>query len=554
MSAEIKVFKNASLKPFDQHSDAFAVSGQDIIAVGSWSELQNLVTSPAQVIDCEGATVIPGIEDSHLHGYMLGRQLSGANISPEHCADLAAIHRKLREHASLNPGWVRGFGWVGGVIEGTGPKSTLTYTELEGAQINEPIILTDFSGHQAWCNKKALDAAGITANTEDPAGGQIVRNSLGEPTGLLLESAVKLVTQVMPRPTRSELTKAVIRARDILLANGITSYTDPGLGPGAASLDDGTASLEVVDVYKQLAKDAELNMRVELMLLFGGLGGTSIEDVKAGLQEFGPPEIRSRGYQVNVSQLKVFADGIPRSRTAWMSEPYDTHNHGSLTLAGNNEKEQVQTLHSIYAHATTQGWQVGIHATGDQTISAIADAAEKNPAASKLRNYVIHADLVKSEDMIRLGNYGVCVNVQPGIRRMVGRAVEPIIGRERTMRRLRLKEMKEAGINLALSSDAPVTPADWRVIFASAVDRGFITEPDFDDGQGLSPLEAMHALTTTAAYQSHSEQWRGSITPGKVADFVVLDRLVDWDGDPWQVTKAKPRAVFVGGKLVHGGI
>jgi predicted amidohydrolase YtcJ len=440
------------------------------------------------------------------------------------------------------------------VIEGTGPKSTLTYTELEDAQIHEPIILTDFSGHQAWCNKKALDAAGITANTEDPAGGQIVRNSLGEPTGLLLESAVKLVTQVIPTPSRSELTKAVIRARDILLANGITSYTDPGLGPGAASLDDGTASLEVVDVYKQLAKDAELNMRIEVMLLFGGLGGTSIADVKAGLEEFGPPEIRSRGYQVTVSQLKVFADGIPRSRTAWMSEPYDTHNHGSLTLAGSNEKEQVQTLHSIYAHATTQGWQVGIHATGDETISAIADAAEKNPGASRLRNYVIHADLVKSEDMIRLGNYGVCVNVQPGIRRMVGRAVEPILGRERTMRRLRLREMKEAGINLALSSDAPVTPADWRVIFASAVDRGFITEPDFDDGQGLSPLEAMHALTTTAAYQSHSEQWRGSIEPGKVADFVVLDRLVDWDGDPWQVTKAKPRAVFVGGKLVHGGV
>ena len=554
MSAEIKIFKNASLKPFDQHSDAFAVSGQDLVAVGNWSELQNLVTSQSQVIDCEGATVIPGIEDSHLHGYMLGRQLSGANISPEHCADMGAIHRKLKEHASSNPGWVRGFGWVSGLMEGTGPKATLTYTELEGAQINEPIILTDFSGHQAWCNKKALDAAGINANTEDPTGGQIVRNSLGEPTGLLLESAVKLITQVIPRPTQSELTKAVIRARDILLANGITSYTDPGLGPGAASLDDGTASLEVIDVYKQLAKDSELNMRIEVMLLFGGLGGTSIADVTTGLQAFGPPEIRSRGYQVTVSQLKVFADGIPRSRTSWMSEPYDTHTHGSLTLAGSNEKEQIETLNSIYAHATTQGWQVGIHATGDQTISAIADAAEQNPAASKLRNYVIHADLVKSEDMIRLGNSGVCINVQPGIRRMVGRAVEPIIGRERTMRRLRLREMKEAGINLALSSDAPVTPADWRVIFASAVDRGFIAEPDFDDGQGLTALEAMHALTTTAAYQSHSEKWRGSIEPGKVADFVVLDSLVDWDGDPWQVTKAKPRAVFVGGKLVHGGI
>jgi predicted amidohydrolase YtcJ len=430
----------------------------------------------------------------------------------------------------------------------------LTYKELEDAQINEPIILTDFSGHQAWCNKKALDAAGITANTEDPAGGQIVRNSLGEPTGLLLESAVKLVTQVMPRPSRSELTNAVIRARDILLANGITSYTDPGLGPGAASLDDGTASLEVIDVYKQLAKDAELNMRVEVMLLFGGLGGTSIADVKAGLEEFGPPEIRSRGYQVTVSQLKVFADGIPRSRTSWMSEPYDTHTHGSLTLAGRNEKEQVETLHSIFRYATNNGWQVGIHATGDETVSAIADAAEQNTTASKLRNYVIHGDLIKSQDMLRLAKSGICVTSQPGIRRMVGRAVEPIIGRERTLRRGRFRAMKEAGISLAISSDAPVTPADWRVIFASAVDRGFITEPDFDDGQGLSALEAMHALTTTAAYQSHSEQWRGSMTPGKVADFVVLDRLVDWDGDPWQVTKAKPRAVFVGGKLVHGGI
>jgi predicted amidohydrolase YtcJ len=516
--------------------------------------MQNLVTSPAHVIDCEGATVIPGIEDSHLHGYMLGRQLSGANVSPEHCADLAAIHRKLKEHSTLNPGWVRGYGWVGGVIEGTGPKSTLSYKELEDAQINEPVFLTDFSGHQAWCNKKALDAAGITANTEDPSGGQIVRNSLGEPTGLLLESAVKLVTQVMPRPTRSELTKAVIRARDILLANGITSYTDPGLGPGAASLDDGTASLEVIDVYKQLAKDAELKMRVEVMLLFGGLGGTSIADVKAGLEEFGPPEMRSRGYQVTVSQLKVFADGIPRSRTSWMSEPYDTHTHGSLTLAGRNEKEQVETLHSIFRYATNNGWQVGIHATGDETISAIADAAEQNTTASKLRNYVIHGDLIKSQDMPRLAKSGICVTSQPGIRRMVGRAVEPIIGRERTLRRGRFRAMKEAGISLAISSDAPVTPADWRVIFASAVDRGFITEPDFDDGQGLSALEAMNALTSTAAYQSHSEQWRGSITPGKVADFVVLDRLVDWDGDPWQVTKAKPRAVFVGGKLVHGGI
>lgn len=554
MRPDLKVFRNVSLAPFNHHSDSFAVGGQDIVAVGIWSEIEPLVSNGSQVVDCEGASVIPGIEDSHLHGYMLGRQLSGANVSPTECPDLPSIHRKLEEHSRHNPGWIRGYGWVGGTIEGTGPSGTLSFEDLEAAQVGEPVILTDFSGHQAWCNKKALYAAGITANSEDPPGGKIVRNTAGEPTGLLLESAVKLVTRVMPKPSRSALREAVVRSRDLLLANGITSFTDPGIGPGATSLDDGTASLEVIDVYKQLAEEADLNMRVEVMLLFGGLGGTSVGDVISGLQDYGPPEIRSRGYQVTVSQLKVFADGIPRSRTAWMSEPYDTHTHGSLTVAGNDEKERVETLRSIYKYATTQGWQVGIHATGDATISAVADAAELYPEGSYLRNYVIHADLMKPEDMSRLAKAGVCVTTQPVIRRMVGRAVEPIIGRERTIRRERLRDMLSAGISLAVSSDAPVTPADWRGIFAAAVDRGFLSEPDFDDGQGLTPLEAMTALTSTAAYQSHSEDWRGSITSGKVADFVILDRLVSWDDDPWQVAKCKPRAVFVGGKLVHGGV
>jgi predicted amidohydrolase YtcJ len=554
MPAVLQLFKNASLRPFDERSDAFAIEGSEIVAVGSWDEISNLATESSQVIDCQGATVIPGIEDSHLHGYMLGRQLSGANISPEICPDLASIHQQLRRHASSTSGWVRGYGWVGGVIRGSGPEGTLSHLDLAESEINQPIILTDFSGHQAWCNKMALEAAGINASSEDPPGGVIVRDASGHPTGLLLESAIKQVTKVMPKPTRVELRTAIITARDILLANGITAFTDPGLGPGAASLDDGTASLEVIDVYKELSKEQELNLRVEVMLLFGGLGGTSIADVQAGLVEFGPAQKRTKDSLVSVAQLKLFADGIPRSRTAWMSEPYDNHDHGSLTLSGRDENERVETLRSIFHHATSLGWQVGIHATGDETISAIATVAEEVPQAKPLRNYIIHADIVKPSDIPRLANAGIGINVQPGIRRMVGRAVEPIIGRARTLQRLRIRDMKEAGISLALSSDAPITPADWRKIYASAVDRGFLTEPDFDDGQGFTPLEAMEGLTLTPAYQSHSEKWRGSITAGKVADFVILDGLVDWDDNPWKVANIKPRAVFVGGRLVHGGV
>jgi predicted amidohydrolase YtcJ len=554
MPAVLKFFRNASLRPFDERSDAFAIEGSEIVAVGSWDEISHLATESSQVIDCEGATVIPGIEDSHLHGYMLGRQLSGANISPEICPDLASIHQQLRRHSSSASGWVRGYGWVAGVIQGSGPEGTFSHLDLIDTQISQPIILTDFSGHQAWCNKRALDAAGINASSEDPPGGVIVRDASGNPTGLLLESAIKEVTKVMPKPTRVELRNAIITARDILLANGITAFTDPGLGPGASSLDDGTASLEVIDVYKELAEQKELNLRVEVMLLFGGLGGTSLTDVQEGLREFGPAQKRTKDSLVSVAQLKLFADGIPRSRTAWMSEPYDTHDHGALTLSGKDDKERVETLRSIFHHATSLGWQVGIHATGDETISAIATVAEEVPEAKPLRNYIIHADIVKPLDIPRLANAGICLNVQPGIRRMVGRAVEPIIGRARTLQRLRIRDMKEAGISIALSSDAPVTSEDWRKIYAAAVDRGFLTEPDFDDGQGFTPLEAMKALTMTPAYQSHSEKWRGSITVGKVADFVILDGLVNWDDNPWKLANIKPRAVFVGGNLVYGGV
>ena len=137
---------------------------------------------------------------------------------------------------------------------------------------------------------------------------------------------------------------------------------------------------------------------------------------------------------------------------------------------------------------------------------------------------------------------------------MVGRNVEKILGAERSSKRLLLRQMKDAGINLALSSDAPVSPADWRVIFSTAVDRGFAIEPEFSDGQGLTPLEAMEGLTTKAAFQSHSENWRGSLTKGKVADFMILDRKINWSGNPRLVLEAKPAAVFIGGSKVFGEI
>jgi predicted amidohydrolase YtcJ len=544
--------KNVSLEPFDSSSDAVIISGGRFEAVGRWQDLSNAVGPETSVFDGEGASLIPGIDDSHLHGYMFGRQLTGANVSPSECPTMDAIRRRLKSFSENSSGWIRGFGWVSGVVRGSGPEGTPSHKDLAEEGLDRPIMLTDFSGHQAWCNLAALQAAGITRNTADPVGGVIVRDAAGEPTGLLLESAVKLVTEVIPKPSRTELKHALTIAGDLLIANGITSYTEPGLGPGAASLDDGTGSLDVIDAYRELGAAEDFHQRVDIMLLFGGLGGTTLENVASGLAEFGAPEKRDPKRQISVAQLKVFADGIPRSRTAWMSEPYDNHSHGSLTVAGETDSERIETLASIFRHATQLGWQLGIHATGDQSVSSITDIAEQNPAAKNLRNYIIHADLVKFQDFSRIAQVGLGLNMQPPIRWGVGRNVELILGNPRFENRLQLRTVAEKGINFALSSDAPVSSPDWRQIVSTAVNRSFKTETTYTDDQGLTPAEAFAAMTQGAAYQSHADQWRGKIATGYLADFVLLDGKIDFAQDIWAIASRKPRAVGIDGQIRYG--
>jgi predicted amidohydrolase YtcJ len=545
---------NVSLEPLDSSADSIVVADGIIQAVGPWSQISNSMDNSVPVFDGGGCTLLPGIDDSHLHGYMLGRQLTGANVSPAECNSMQSISQKLLEQSKISSGWIRGFGWVSGVVKGSGPEGTPSKTDLETAGIHRPIFLTDFSGHQAWCNQATLDASGITRNTPDPVGGVIVRDQSGEPTGLLLESAVKLATQAMPVPSKQELQEALTIATNLLIANGVTSFTDPGIGPGAASLDDGTASLEVLETYRQMAASGDFNQRVDVMLLFGGLGGTTIDDVRNGLSAFGAPIKSNKNTQISVAQLKVFADGIPRSRTAWMSEPYDNHQHGSLTVAGDTDAERSETLKQIYDYATQAGWQIGIHATGDQSVSTILEIAESNAAAKSMRNYIIHADLVKFNDFQRIAAAGLGLNMQPSIRWAVGRNVENILGSERFARRLQLRQIANNKIDFALSSDAPVSPADWKTIIATAVDRGFKSDSTYQDNQGLSVAEALKAMTYSAAYQSHSETWRGRVASGYVADLVLLDQKVDFKSDPWSMASAKPRAVLVAGQVKFGAL
>ena len=511
-----------------------------------WSPISGITT-----YDLGGCTVLPGIDDSHLHGYEYGRSLTALGLGRDVAPDLAAIQALVAKAEPEAGGWIRGIGWDGTAITGTGPNGTMCAADLDLARSDVPMVLADVTGHQAVCNSLALQLAGLdSSEVADPPGGSFVRAVDGRPSGLLYEAAIAAVNGVMPALSIEVKKATILSAQQDLLAQGVTAFTDPGLGPGAATLMDGTGDLDAVRAYLELDAAGEIHQRISLMLLYGGLGGTRADQVADGLDAYGGPSSMVPFGHIAVDQVKVFADGIPRSRTAWMSEPYDDCTHGHLQVAGDTDEERVAELHGIVAAAAVRGWQVGVHATGDLTVHHVVNALSSNNSTS-LRHYVIHGDFVDNEDLERMAANNITLNSNPSIRWAVGDSVVPVLGRERNARRQPLRTAWDLGVNVCASSDAPVAPPDWRLMAAAAMTRSIRTDPQRSDGQQLTPTETMLALTSHGAWQGRQDSWRGTIQQGMAADLVILDRRVDWS-EPWSLTECGVRATIAGGQCVYG--
>ncbi len=523
---------------------AIVIEGTQIVAV------LPMIDAPRATHDADGRTVIPGIDDSHLHAYAHGRALTALPLGE--ATDLQTMRTLLRAAQPERSGWYRGQGWLPSV-RGSGSDGQLTAADLDDVTNLGPALLGDFSGHAAVVNTAALRVAGISAATPDPVGGVIVRDEHGEPTGLLFEAAVGLVAGAMPSISAAERLNAIRTAQADLLRRGIVSVTEPGLGPGGTTLMDGTGTLEAAAAYAALDASGELLLRTHVMLLFGGLGGTRAQDVASGLDSWGPPQRATRDRRLSVDQLKVFADGIPRSRTSWLSEPYDDCTHGHMTVAGATDAERIHELRSIVAAGASRGWQVGTHATGDATITTFIDAVAALEDGQDLRHYIIHGDLVQHADLPRIRDLQIGLNTQPGIRWAVGSAATRYLGRDRNMGKQPLRSALEFGVQLALSSDAPVIEPDWRRTLVSAMLRNLRDEQAYRDNQQISATEALTAMTHTGAWQCHEENWRGRIAAGMAADLVVLDHDVDWT-DPDDILQVEVDAVLIDGTTVHGNL
>lgn len=345
--------------------------------------------------------------------------------------------------------------------------------------------------------------------------------------------------------TDAERSAALLRAGELLASLGITSYTEPGIGPGEDAGTTGSFGSAVLDAYRALDAEGLLRARVNLLLLFGLVDGASrTEDILAGIQSARIATPHPERFRI--AGVKVFGDGIPPMRSAYIHGGYVDGSHGELLIDGAHETQREANLRTVIRAAHHAGLQVAVHATGDRTIDlvvdAVRDAMAERPA--DLRHYLVHADMLRPTTVPELAGLGMGATLQAGIAAFTGEWAAAAFPPEVGAAPWPLPALIDGGVNATLSSDAPVLSPDWRTEIAAA-DRLL--------GPAEHPRARMHELlrryTAVPAWQDHAEAWKGTLEPGKVADLVVLSADPD-DVGPAGMPGVAVERTYLGGEVV----
>ena len=527
-----------------------AVSGGAVLTVGG-PDVLALVGPGTRVLDAEGGAVLPGINDAHLHFIASAMTRFGyLDVGASAASSWQGVAGILAAAAPGRDGWIRAHGWDEVVL---GPGGAEALLELRQ---DAPVVVFDQTGHQLLANRTAMQAAGIGRAPAVPVGGVIGRTADGEPSGLFVDAAMEMITAALPPVPREDLRSAALKFQRLLHAQGITSLTEPGLGPGGKALLGGACTTDALEVLGAMALDGDLTVRINALLLFAGTGGISAETVGNGLASGLQHLYTQQGIDpqlLRIAGVKVFADGTPRSGTAWMSEPYGEQcSHGSMVVAGSTEADRTAELNEIVRLVHAAGLQAGIHATGDAATEAAVDSiiAAQSADGRQSRHYIIHGAFSSNESLHRLAAHQIGYSTNPAIRAAAGDLMKRLLGPERYDRHQPLSSALKAGVKLNIASDSPVTDTDWRRTVAAAVTRATVHSPGrHDDPERITPLQALQAMTSLPAWQDHAESFKGQLAPGMTADICLLDGA--WPADIDELAEHQAAWTIAAGSVVH---
>jgi predicted amidohydrolase YtcJ len=531
---------------------AIAITGGEVSALGPEAEAR--IGETTKVIELDGASVIPGINDGHQHftAYSVTTH-TYVKMGTDVFTDIADLPRYLTADKIDASGWIRGHGWDGSAL-----GRNLTARDVDDALAangiaGTPVVLFDWSGHSLTANSVALDLAGITRDTRDPTGGVIVRDPDGHPEGFLTDAAIALLIEKVPPLPTEQLLGAYRAGQADLHALGITAVTEPGLGPGYTALLDGSGSPEALATLGDFAESGELTLRISVLVLPVGTGGGNAADVRRHLEAGLAQVYEGRAIdprRLRVSGVKVFADGTPQNGTTWHKDPvHPGHQCGHMVLAGDTDRDKVAELYEIIRVVEDAGLQLGVHCIGDRTVETVIDALAELTSGTGRRHYLIHGTELYPDGLRRLAEHGIGWTANP----VIISTFATMLPEDRVRRTEPLGSALRAGIRPGITSDAPVVPPDWRPAVVYAVTRShcWAGPVPADDAERITTLDALALMTREAAYREHAETWRGTLAVGQRADLAVLDGAWPDDADVESLLGRVIRLTMVDGVVVH---
>lgn len=508
--------------------DAMAIRGGRVVFVGDRAGAKALTGAATQVLDLDGHTVIPGMTDAHAHVLGLGQSLRNVDLVGTTSYD--AVIARVVERAMQTPKgeWIIGRGWD---QNDWGDTRWPSHEALSRAVPDHPVYLERVDGHAAVVNALAMQRAGLTRATKDPSGGQIIRDARGEPIGVLVDNAQSLVERSIPAATRAQVKGMIAAAITEMHRWGLTGVHDAG------------ASAQTLELYEELGREGALDMRLYAM----------ISDHAPTLEAWfrrGPQSGLFDG-RLWVRSIKLYQDGALGSRGAALLEPYsdDASTSGLLVSAPAHIRE-------VADQALVAGFQVNTHAIGDRGNRLVLDAYQAALAARPTADHrfrVEHAQILHSDDIPRFAALGVIPSMQASHQTSDMYWAGNRLGETRLRGAYAWRSLLETGTIIPNGSDFPVEYVDPLISFKASVSRqdakGWPVGGWFPE-QRMTREEALKSMTIWPAYAAFQERELGSLTPGKHADFVVLDQDLLRIPDA-MLSQVRVRSTWFAGRKVY---